>query len=204
MSTEPELEAASVDEPEAVDVPGVSDASDVFEAPPMVQAKAAIPQGVQSIEPSWIACEQMSSRIFMLIFGLGTAGVVLVCFWLNLFGSSALIGMVVTWLVVVPTLAWLGYRWPVWEYPFRSWRLRDESFDVCTGLLVRRSIRVPRSRVQYTDVDDGPIRRRFGLATLKVHVAGTESATVVLEGIRRELADQLRDILIEGGGDDAV
>jgi len=196
------------EEPQTPDEPQASEFA--FEAePPVEQApepavELEIPRGFQSLEPDWIRCEQMGSRIFMLIFGLGSALALLILGWLHIISRDTLVWWVAGWLVLIPGLAWLGYRWPVWEFPFRGWELREDSFDVRKGLIARRSIRVPRSRVQYTDVVQGPVQRRFGLATLQVHVAGTESATVALEGVRHELALRLRDILIEGGGDDAV
>ena len=42
---------------------------------------------------------------------------------------------------------------------------------------------VPRSRVQHTDVSQGPLERNHGLGTLVVYTAGTDHAKVELGGL---------------------
>ena len=56
---------------------------------------------------------------------------------------------------------------------------------------------VPFGRVQHIDVSEGPVERRFRLATLILHTAGTRSAAVSLPGLTREEAESMRD-RIEG------
>ena len=163
-----------------------------------------IPQGRQAFDPRWIPAERVASRIFVTIFGLGTAVAVLVLFFLGTLEWKGLISWSVVWIVVVPPMAYLGQRWPAWEYPYCGWRLTEQSLDLWKGLLKRRQVRVPRSRVQYTDVTQGPVQRRFGLGTLQVHVAGTEAATISVPGLPHKLALRLRDELLDGGGDDGV
>ncbi len=63
---------------------------------------------------------------------------------------------------------------------------------------------MPRSRVQHTDVSQGPLERRFDLATLVLHTAGTQHAAVSLGGLSHKAALAIRDYLIEGGAGDAV
>ena len=56
---------------------------------------------------------------------------------------------------------------------------------------------MPRSRVQHTDVEQGPLQRKYGVATLIVHTAGMEEAKVRLEGLTRGTALRIRDYLIQ-------
>ncbi len=63
---------------------------------------------------------------------------------------------------------------------------------------------VPRSRVQHTDVSQGPLERRYGLGTLVVYTAGTNHARVALPGLAHEVARALRDELRAERVDDAV
>ena len=58
---------------------------------------------------------------------------------------------------------------------------------------------MPRSRIQHTDVSQGPYQRRFGLATLVVYTAGTEHASIAIEGLRHETALAFRDALLARG-----
>src|SRR5690606_41037222 len=63
---------------------------------------------------------------------------------------------------------------------------------------------VPHSRVQHVDINHGPIDRRFGLAALKVHTAGTQLSAVSLDGLLRERAEALRDDLVRDSEPDAA
>ncbi len=66
-------------------------------------------------------------------------------------------------------------------------------------------VTVPRSRVQHTDVSQGPIERTYDLATLIIYTAGTHYASISLGGLSHETALFIRDHLIAGGEkDDAV
>ena len=42
---------------------------------------------------------------------------------------------------------------------------------------------MPRSRIQHTDVTQGPFERWLGLGTLVIYTAGTEHAAVPIEGL---------------------
>ena len=72
------------------------------------------------------------------------------------------------------------------------------------GVLWQIVTHVPRSRVQHTDVSQGPLERRYGLGTLVVYTAGTDHARVALPGLAHEVARALRDELRAERADDAV
>ncbi|HQX83726.1 MAG TPA: PH domain-containing protein, partial [Vicinamibacterales bacterium] len=76
--------------------------------------------------------------------------------------------------------------------------------EIRRGVIWRRVVNVPQTRVQHTDVSQGPIERSHGLSTLIVHTAGTEHAQVALPGLSREDALALRDQLLPRDGRDAV
>ena len=59
-----------------------------------------------------------------------------------------------------------------------------------------RALLVPRSRVQHLDIERGPIERRFGLATLVVHTAGTRLHALRQPGLLAADALALRDALL--------
>lgn len=84
--------------------------------------------------------------------------------------------------------------------------LDDDGLHIHRGLLWRHAILVPRSRVQHLDLQRGPLERRFGLATLALHTAGTQQQAISLSGLALERAHALRDALVDrdGGDDDAV
>ena len=77
-------------------------------------------------------------------------------------------------------------------------RLDRHGLEIHRGVWWRSRIRVPRSRVQHTDVHQGPLDRRWGLADLTVFTAGTEAAAIRLPGLPAERALALRDALLQG------
>ena len=88
--------------------------------------------------------------------------------------------------------------------PVRGVRSVMSPFDeqaIEGGLRIRRRvcwrqlIWLPTSRVQHTDVSQGPRQRRFGLATLTVHTAGTAGASISLAGLEHGIATRLNDHL---------
>jgi hypothetical protein len=82
--------------------------------------------------------------------------------------------------------------------------LTADLLEIRRGVWWRSVVTVPLSRVQHTDVNQGPLQRRFDLSTLVVHTAGTQHATVKLEGLGKEVAESVRDELLKQRGDDAV
>ena len=96
-------------------------------------------------------------------------------------------GLVV--LLALAALAWLPRRrWRAWGY-----REGEDELHVRHGLMVRTRTVVPFGRVQHIDVAQGPVERRFGLATLILHTAGTRGAAVPLPGLPHGEAERLRD-----------
>ncbi len=63
---------------------------------------------------------------------------------------------------------------------------------------------MPRSRVQHTDVSQGPLERSHGLGTLVIYTAGTEHARVELGGLDHGTALLIRDHLLPREENDAV
>lgn len=87
--------------------------------------------------------------------------------------------------------AWLGDK----RYRYTHWRLDDDGFALRRGRLWQSETRVPGSRVQHLDIKRGPLQRRYRLATLVIHTAGTRHSAVALSGLDEQDAEMLRDQL---------
>lgn len=81
-------------------------------------------------------------------------------------------------------------------YRYTRWQLDDDGLRVRRGRFWRSEVLVPRARVQHLDIERGPIERRFGLATLVVHTAGTRLNAVRQPGFDEASANRLRDALV--------
>lgn len=106
--------------------------------------------------------------------------------------------------LVAPPLLWLATGWPPRSYERYSYRLDEAGIEIRSGVVFRRVTTVPRTRVQHTDVAQGPVERRFGLGTLVVYTAGTQFARVSLPGLEYGTAVAIRDMLLPRDGADAV
>ncbi len=89
------------------------------------------------------------------------------------------------------------------SYRRTRYALDFDGLLIVRGVIWQSETRVPRSRVQHTDINRGPIDRWLGLAELKVHTAGTRLAAVSLGGLSEDEARRLRNDLL-GEDDDAV
>lgn len=106
--------------------------------------------------------------------------------------------------VLAPLLIWTATGWPAVSYRHWAYRLDDQGIEIHSGVVIRRVTTVPRSRVQHTDVSQGPIARRYGLGTLVIYTAGTQHARVELPGLEHGVAVGIRDALLPKTRDDAV
>jgi len=84
---------------------------------------------------------------------------------------------------------------PRLHHRYTRYRVDEKGLEIRRGVLWRSVVTVSRTRVQHLDVSQGPIERKYGLARLLVHTAGTGDAVVGLPGIAEETARALRDDL---------
>jgi uncharacterized protein len=90
-----------------------------------------------------------------------------------------------------------------WLARFRC-RLLADGLWVDRGVWWRSETFVPRARVQHTDVQQGPIARRYGIASLKVFTAGAGHGEIEIDGLIHADALWLRDELLGRHGQDGV
>lgn len=94
-------------------------------------------------------------------------------------------------VALLVTLAIL--RLPLRRHLARGYAMGTDRLRVVRGIWVRRDTVVPFGRVQHIDVDQGPIERFYGIATLTLHTAGTHNASVHLPGLGEDRARQMRE-----------
>lgn len=145
-----------------------------------VQVMAGALVGALLPLPAWLA------GVFRLDFGFG----------------AKLALLVVAMLAVSALMAWIQHR----RWLSTAWRLDARGLQVRRGRMFHREILVPRSRVQHLDLERGPIERRYGLATIVVHTAGTRLQALRQSGLAEADAVALRDALVPDTDvdDDAV
>ncbi len=104
-------------------------------------------------------------------------------------------------LFSVPVL--FAFKWPAARHKRLRYLVDEGGLRIRRGVFWRKVIWIPISRVQHTDVSRGPLQRRFGLATLTVHTAGTAGASISLAGLEHGIATLLNDHLRPDRANDA-
>lgn len=94
--------------------------------------------------------------------------------------------------VVLIALAFI-IRLPARRFHARGYAMSTDRLRVARGILFRRDTVVPFGRVQHIDVNQGPLDRFFGIATLTLHTAGSHNASVHLPGLGEPLARDMRE-----------
>lgn len=97
-------------------------------------------------------------------------------------------------LVIVGT-SYGCYQWFSDKAKYYSMREHDISFF--SGLLFKRLITQPISRIQHVEVSQGPIDRIAKLGKLQVYSAGSNMQTFAIPGLPIEIAHQLRQQLTQ-------
>lgn len=101
----------------------------------------------------------------------------------------------VLWIPAVLLTLFLAGFLPFRRYRSRGYRMGEEELRTVQGVWSHWDITVPFGRVQHLDVHQGPLERANGIATLVLHTAGTEGASVSLEGLAYEDAIAMRDTI---------
>jgi len=110
----------------------------------------------------------------------------------------ALVGPILTtfgfgWVVMMTVAVVFGslaYALPSWWYG--TFGLRDDHLVVHSGLVMRTSREIPLSRLQAVDVVQPLLMQVFGMAELRIELAGGDRSAIRLRCLRRSLADRMR------------
>ncbi len=116
---------------------------------------------------------------------------------------AALLLDVVVWLValgVVALLVLATFGWVLVGRNARRWGYaeRGEDLYITRGAFYRRLVVVPYGRMQYVDVQAGPLDRAYGIARIQLHTA-SPGTSAHIPGLPADEAARLRDRLTSLG-----
>lgn len=86
----------------------------------------------------------------------------------------------IAFILIWPPIQWRRFRYQVLE----------QEIDIVQGVLIVRRTLVPMTRIQHVETEQGPILRRYKMASVEIQTAATTHRIPVLP---IEEADQLRD-----------
>ncbi len=105
------------------------------------------------------------------------------------------LGILGVWLLLLASFLLLAYRWPATRHRHLRYLVEEDGLRIRRGVFWRKVIWIPITRVQHTDVSQGPVQRKLGLGTLTVHTAGTAGASISLAGLEHGIASRLSEHL---------
>ena len=101
------------------------------------------------------------------------------------------------WMAFSYFIAWLAHR-------FYRYELTEEAYKAERGIIWKRYISIPYSRIQNVDIYRGILDRLLGLSDIQIHTAGyggvggaNRGSEGRLPGLDRQKAEELRDELIK-------
>lgn len=155
--------------------------------------------GVTPLDPRFVALQREVGRYVTALASVGLLVGLLV-----LLGPRRWYFCIPLWATGTVALGWWLYRWPAIVYRCMGYRLDDEGLEITSGVVWRQVSNIPRSRVQHTDVAQGPLERKHGLGRLIVYTAGTSHSKVELPGLAHEVAFEIRHHLLPHQSADGV
>jgi len=106
------------------------------------------------------------------------------------------------WLWVFPAVVLLLALWIVWLVPRQvgamAYAERADDLLVRRGIMFRSLVVVPYGRMQYVDVNAGPLARRFRIASVQLHTA-SPATSASIDGLPPHEAARLRDRMASRG-----
>ncbi len=167
----------------------------------MIPSESIADGALHQLDPNTIRVERTGAWIVTSVIGV----LLLIQLVANLFGGPLQIAIGLALAIGVGGfLVWMSLRWPEITYRHTFYRIDPQGIEIRRGVVWRRTITVPKSRVQHIDVSQGPLQRTYALGTLVIYTAGTDHAKVELRGLSHARALRIRDHLLPSGGDDAV
>lgn len=183
----------------------------VAPAPPPEDATAAVPAApaeparTLSDDPAGLLGAEMlrpvSPKLVPARYVGGIAGNV---FWL-LLAIAAVVGTVLTgwwWIAACGLLPLALIAQSLLLTPRRVRAIGyldgEEDLTIASGIMFRSVHSIPYGRVQSVKIGEGPVERRYGLATLTITTAAG-GGTETLPGLPRPEAERLRSMLTDRG-----
>ncbi|MBG9332501.1 PH domain-containing protein [Corynebacterium belfantii] len=124
----------------------------------------------------------------------------------SILGSAASAVFLWSWMWIVAGVWAAILGWAVWLIPAQvrriGWREDTDELLITKGKLWRTLTVVPYGRLQFVDVQEGPIARRCGLAEVEIHTASSTSDASIAGlpvadayALRQRLTDKARERL---------
>lgn len=102
--------------------------------------------------------------------------------------------------MIILVLLVSSFVWAKLTYHFYRYELTDSGFRKELGVIWKVYVTIPYDRIQNVDIYRGILARLLGLSDLQIQTAGISGMVASegrLPGLSREVAEQLRDEIIQ-------
>ena len=167
-------------------------------APHLIQPPAELRPGrVELFEGGGLDWQPVSSRL------VTARAVTLLGFLVPLVVALAVAAVLLTaWLWIPAVVAVLAIVWGLWlirrQVAAMSYVELSDDLVIRKGRLFRQVSSVPFGRLQYVDLQSGPLERKLGMATLQIFTA-SPSTSATVPGLPIETAERMRERLMQRG-----
>ncbi|KAA6449635.1 PH domain-containing protein [Bacillus swezeyi] len=121
--------------------------------------------------------------LFLIAAGLVVLGVIFKWpLWIGILAAAVWLVISIFIILIIPNL-----RHKIWRY-----EVHEHEIDIQHGIFVVTRVIVPMVRVQHVDTSQGPLLRKYNLASVQISTAATTHSIPALD---LEEADQLRDFI---------
>jgi len=140
---------------------------------------------VNQISPKGLKVWRLYGMMHSAIIFVIAIGICAMNWWLEgplwIYVVSLVIFVIYTYIFVYlfPKLRWLRWRYEV----------REEEIELQHGLFIIKRTLVPMVRIQHVDTEQGPILRKYDLASITISTAATNHT---IPALRTNEADELR------------
>jgi uncharacterized protein len=110
------------------------------------------------------------------------------------------------WIYLLPTavlfILILLFFYQQLLFKSRGFALRAKDIIYRNGVIITTTNICPFNRIQNSSISQGPLERKYKLATLHLYTAGTSGADMVIKGLKLEEARQVKEWLSKKTADE--
>lgn len=143
-----------------------------------------------SMHPNLLKSMVLKRLLFFLVVSIS----VLVGYFIRVqdwFTSVILFSVLGGFFIIFLGLLWLAKA----HFNRKKFKISDKHIAYQEGLIFQRETTVPFTRIQHIEIDEGPLERYFGLATLSIYTAGDSGRDLKINGLELQKAQEIKTFI---------
>jgi membrane protein YdbS with pleckstrin-like domain len=146
----------------------------------------------KSLSPRYARRIQVQSLLTVLVFVVAATAA-------NLLPDVVVMQTWPLWILTAIVAIVLMVR-PIIVVPRKGYAVRDKDIIFRSGVVWRSVTAIPFNRIQHVETSSDPIDRKFDLATLQIFTAGGSGGDLKINGLEKDIAEQLRIYILQKVG----